>query len=65
LPHFEKVTQIKADYQVAAAIGGQYGVNHARKKIAYRADPFTLSKSRTERKIGYPERICSDDRIQP
>jgi hypothetical protein len=28
----EKVTQIKADYPVVTAIGGQYGVNHERKK---------------------------------
>jgi hypothetical protein len=34
-------------------------------KIAYQAGPFTLSESRTERKIGYPERICPDDRVQP
>ncbi|MDR0759510.1 MAG: hypothetical protein LBF74_05300, partial [Treponema sp.] len=32
MPHFEKVTQIKADYPVATAIGGQYGVNHERQK---------------------------------
>jgi hypothetical protein len=32
MPHFEKVTQLKADYPVATAIGGQYGVNHERKK---------------------------------
>jgi hypothetical protein len=48
MPHFENVTQIKADYPVATAIGGQYGVNHA-KKIACRAGPFTLPESRTER----------------
>jgi hypothetical protein len=28
MPHFEKVTQIKADYPAATAIGSQYGLNH-------------------------------------
>jgi hypothetical protein len=28
VPHFEKVTQINADYPIATAIGGQHGVNY-------------------------------------
>jgi hypothetical protein len=32
----EKVTQIKTDYPVATPIGGQNGVNHARKKAVTR-----------------------------
>jgi hypothetical protein len=38
VPHFEKVTHIKADYPVAAAIGGQYGVNSERKNACHTED---------------------------
>jgi hypothetical protein len=55
LPHFENVTQIKADYPGIIAPGGQYGVIHAREKSGYSPDPFPLPKSKTERKIRYPE----------
>jgi hypothetical protein len=36
----EKVTQIKTDYPAVTAIGGQNGVNHARKKGSRQAGPF-------------------------
>ncbi|MDR2070433.1 MAG: hypothetical protein LBP81_03310, partial [Treponema sp.] len=38
----EKVTQIKADYPVTTAIGGQHGVNYAREKGSCQAGPFPL-----------------------
>jgi hypothetical protein len=47
MPHFENVTQFKADYPAATPIGGHYGVNHEREKGGYQADPFPLPK-RTE-----------------
>jgi hypothetical protein len=64
LPHFEKVTQIKTDYPAATSIGGQNGVNHARKK-AGQAYPFPLPESRTEREVSYPGRIHQDYRVKP
>jgi hypothetical protein len=63
MPHYEKVTQIKADYPEATAIGGQHGVNHAREKGSYQADPFPLLKSRTEREVSHPGRIHPDYRL--
>jgi hypothetical protein len=64
LPHFEKATQIKADYPVAIAIGGQNGVNHERKKSRYKAGPFPLPESRTERKASYLGQIHQHYRVQ-
>ncbi|MDR2392760.1 MAG: hypothetical protein LBD93_01170, partial [Treponema sp.] len=53
---------IKTAYPVAAAIGGQYGLNHERKKSLARQREFTLPESRTEKEVGYPERIYQDNR---
>jgi hypothetical protein len=32
MPHFENVTQIRADYPTATATGGHYGVIHRKRK---------------------------------
>jgi hypothetical protein len=61
MPHFEKVTQIKTDYPVATPIGGQNGVNPSKKKSRYKAGPFLLPESRTERKVSHPGRIALPD----
>jgi hypothetical protein len=62
MPHFEKVTQFKADCPVAAAIGGQHGVNYEREKGSYQASPFPLP-SRTERKVSHSGWIYPDYRL--
>jgi hypothetical protein len=64
MPHFEKVTQIKADYPVAIVIGGRYGVNHARKTSSHQTGPFPLQESRTEREAGHFGRVHQDNRLQ-
>jgi hypothetical protein len=64
VPHFEKATQIKADYPAAAAVGGHGGVNHARKKGGRRTGQVPLQESRTEREVGHPGRIYLDNRLQ-
>jgi hypothetical protein len=43
MPHFEKVTQIKADYPVPTVTGGQHGVNYERKTSGRQTGPFPLS----------------------
>jgi hypothetical protein len=63
MPHFEKVTQNNADYLIATATGGHYGVIHEREKSSYQADPFPPPKNKTERKIRHPERIYPAHRV--
>jgi hypothetical protein len=50
MPHFEKVTQIKADYPVSTATGGQNRGLTMKEKSGYKAGSFTLSKDRREKK---------------
>jgi hypothetical protein len=64
LPHFEKVTQIKADYPELSSPGGQNGVNHETEISSNQAGPFPLPTSRTERKVGHSGRIHQDPRLQ-
>jgi hypothetical protein len=56
------LTQIKADYPEATAIGGQHGVNYAREKGSYQADLFPLLKSRTGGKQGIKVEVRRDGR---
>jgi hypothetical protein len=64
MPHFEKVTLIKADHPIATAIGGHYGVNYARKNGSYQTGQVPLPESQPKTKIGHPGRIYLDNRLQ-
>jgi hypothetical protein len=59
VPHFEKVTQIKTDYPVATAIGGQNGVNHAGKKAVARQARSRCRKAGRKEKSAIPDESIS------
>jgi hypothetical protein len=59
VPHFEKVTQIKTDYPVATAIGGQNGVNHERKKAVTRQVRSHYQKAGRKEKSTIPDEFIS------
>jgi hypothetical protein len=47
----EKATQLNADYPIARAIGGLYGVNYAREKGSYKTGPLSLPKAGWKEKL--------------
>jgi hypothetical protein len=59
VPHFEKVIQIKTDYPVATAIGGQNGVNHAGKKAVTRQVRSRCRKAGRKERSTIPDEFIS------